>query len=383
MARKYAPLKLSINDDPDLDALTADAQWLYFRVMLTHPTMSACGVMDWRPRKLLRKAKDMTLERILAAAADLERHRFALFDLETEEALARTYVRHDESMRNPKAAIAVIRAYQDVASPELRAMVVTGIAREHAEHPDWSSWTHTISAEGLSRILRRPNAETVGYAYAYAEPIGYADAVAKTVADAVANANPAPEPNADAGPVANGDAASVPNDDAGSVDNTNSADEIGDSPDEDYQSDYQSDSVHFLPATRPPSTYDPSPGGLRNGGTSLRASAPASNEPPSPHCDRHPLGTQAPCGACRDARLRWEAWSAAQPDPAAERRRQRRAALDACRECDAQGWRNEPPELVGHDLPAIRCDHTPMTLEQWLARIPDDEPRPTEEPDHA
>ncbi|MGV9666960.1 hypothetical protein [Nocardia niigatensis] len=376
MARKYAPLKLSINDDPGVDELTADAQWLYFRVMLTHPTMNACGVMDWRPKRLLRKASDMTYDRIRAAAEVLERRRFAMFDLVTEEALVRTYVRHDESLRNPKATVAVIRAYQDVASPELRAAIVTGIAREREDHPDYSSWTSPISAEGLSRILSRPGSDSVPYVYAYVEPIAEESPIPTPVtvieqpSEPVRFTNPAPVPNGtditNAGSVANGIAGSVPNGDY----MTDIAGGMGDSDEGDYQSDCQSESVHFLPATRPPTTHDPSPGGLRNGGTSPRAHVSASDAAPSQFCPAHPLGTTAACRACGDARRRFEAWQAEQPDPAAERRRARRATLDACRECDAQGWRQEPTAVAKYDLAAIRCDHTEWTVDDWLARVP-------------
>lgn len=142
MPRKYARTKLSINDDPDFEDLSTEAQWLYQRVMMTDDTLSACGVMDWRPKRLLRKSRTITLKKILDAAAELERTRFALFDLETEEALIRTYVRHDEPLRNPRNAAAVISAYRAACSPELRAAVVTEVIRDYADNPDYLSLIH-------------------------------------------------------------------------------------------------------------------------------------------------------------------------------------------------------------------------------------------------
>ncbi len=38
MAREYARIRMSVNEDEDIENLSADAQWLYFRVLIPEPT---------------------------------------------------------------------------------------------------------------------------------------------------------------------------------------------------------------------------------------------------------------------------------------------------------------------------------------------------------
>ena len=90
-----------------------------------------------------------------AAAAELEAGNYLLFDLDTEEVLARSFIRRDELLRNPKMAATVIKAYAALASPVLRAAIVTEVKRVHAEHPEYSSWTHKDTADGLARLMSR------------------------------------------------------------------------------------------------------------------------------------------------------------------------------------------------------------------------------------
>lgn len=93
------------------------------------------------------------------------------------------------------------------------------------------------------------------------------------------------------------------------------------------------------------------------------------NEPPTPHCPRHPGGTPDPCAACKHARMVREAWDTTLREQAAGARRTRRQRIDTCEWCDNQGIRIEPGELAEADLPAVKCDHTPMELDAWRQRF--------------
>ncbi|WP_143546287.1 hypothetical protein [Rhodococcus sp. 14-2496-1d] len=88
----------------------------------------------------------------------------------------------------------------------------------------------------------------------------------------------------------------------------------------------------------------------------------------------HPNGTERPCRACGDARHARQQWDTRTAETA---RTARQARIDACEWCDDLGWRIEPSEVRDHDIPAIRCEHTPMALDEWQSLIP------TEEPSHA
>jgi hypothetical protein len=352
MAREYARIRTSIADDPDLEELSLEAQWLYFRVILPDPTLSSVGVMDWRPRKLIRKASNSSFDVILGAAAELERARFLLFDLETEEVLVRTYVRNDELLRNPKMAGSVIKAFGAVASKELRAAVVTEIARVRADHPDFSSWTHKDTAAGLSRILSRPDAQVVGYTDAFGS------LNTNRIANRIGNPNQVPITNPD--PVEIGDPDPVENAYPDPV-------EIAyDHP----EPDNQSQSVDYLPATAPSAISQHQEGGYvtgeRHQGAAPERIAPTPNQIPStPYCTQHPGGTPDPCRACADTRRRYDASEAArleaetarrradaraQSEAAQQRAADRRAAIAACGMCGPDGYRD-----------GAVCDHDPGT----------------------
>ncbi|WP_410877395.1 hypothetical protein [Nocardia sp. A7] len=72
---------------------------------------------------------------------------------------------------------------------------------------------------------------------------------------------------------------------------------------------------------------------------------------PGPEC------ATAPCGPCADTAR------ATITDLATHT-----AERGACGLCDHHGRRIEPPALVSLSLPAIRCDHTPLSLDDWRRR---------------
>lgn len=138
MGREYSRIKLTIWNDPDFQALTYRAQWLYF-VMLTHPTIDACGVVEWREAKLAHFAGGMTVHDLRGAAAELGRGRFIAVDPDTEEALIRSFVRHDGGMKSPNMVKGIVRAHAGIASRKLKAIVSEEVRRACEEHPEWDS----------------------------------------------------------------------------------------------------------------------------------------------------------------------------------------------------------------------------------------------------
>lgn len=69
-----------------------------------------------------------------------------------------------------------------------------------------------------------------------------------------------------------------------------------------------------------------------------------------PTCPRHPHGTQQPCGACADARRRYELTENRRTENEIATRRRAREVREACMFCDEQGW------LLGSD-PVVKCIH--------------------------
>lgn len=136
MAREYTRVKLTIWNDPDFRQLPADAQWLYFALM-THPSISLCGVVDWREARLTAISADMNVTRLRAAALALGQGRFIAVDPETEEALVRSFVRHDGVLQSPNMARSMVRQHAEIASLKLMELVSVEVRRATVENPEW------------------------------------------------------------------------------------------------------------------------------------------------------------------------------------------------------------------------------------------------------
>ncbi len=157
--------------EDDYTDLSPEAQHLDY--LLRHsPEISACGRHDWRPVRLIQRARGWTEEQIRAAAGELEERGFAVFDDSSEEAIVVRHMDLDELLRNPKSAIAVHKGYQSVASKRCRGAVADEIRRLRVVHPEYSSWTSRLSAELMDWLLARPGlAGTVPDLSAVAAPI--------------------------------------------------------------------------------------------------------------------------------------------------------------------------------------------------------------------
>lgn len=136
MSRDYASVYLTIWNDPDFRGLPADAQWLYF-AMLTHPSLSSCGVMEWREARLIKLTADMTVERLRHAAWELGERRLVAVDPDTEEALVRSFVRHDGVLKSPNITKKMVREHATIGSLKLMFLVSREVRRGVEEHPEY------------------------------------------------------------------------------------------------------------------------------------------------------------------------------------------------------------------------------------------------------
>lgn len=120
MARSYGKLYVSIWDHTgDFITLTAGAQRLY-HFFVSHPQLSACGLLPLQPKKWARFAADLTERSVRKALAELVAQRYVLVDEATEEVLVRTYVLHDGGVRTPNIEKAIRRAIDGIESQPLR-----------------------------------------------------------------------------------------------------------------------------------------------------------------------------------------------------------------------------------------------------------------------
>lgn len=139
MASDRAYINRGIWNDADHRQLTPEAQHLYY-LLLTHPTLSYAGVVDWRPNRLTPFARGLTVERIEAAAAELSAGLYIVIDEETEEVLIRSWMKHDGVLKQPRLAVSMANAYTRTASNDIRGVIVHELARQREAHPEYTCW---------------------------------------------------------------------------------------------------------------------------------------------------------------------------------------------------------------------------------------------------
>ena len=134
MSRTYAKIYVSIWAG-DFRDLTIGAQGLYFR-LLTDPKLSMCGVVDWRPKRLLQSFAGMKQAEFTRLTSELEEAGYIVVDDDTEEVLIRSFVRHDGVLKSPNLTKAMASDWLAVASRAIKESVVIEVARALEEEPD-------------------------------------------------------------------------------------------------------------------------------------------------------------------------------------------------------------------------------------------------------
>lgn len=119
MARSHARLLTSIWRDSDFLALSASAQRAYMLVM-SQPNLSYCGVISYTPKRWAGCAKDTTVKDIRRGIDELVLARFLLLDEETEELWVRSFIKHDQVLKQPNVAIAARKDAEAVQSVPVR-----------------------------------------------------------------------------------------------------------------------------------------------------------------------------------------------------------------------------------------------------------------------
>jgi hypothetical protein len=138
MAR-YAMIQCSIWEDSDFQALSEGAQRLYL-LLLSQRRRSMVGVLPYTLRSWARGCTTTDVEHIAGVLAELEAAGFVVVDLDTDELLIRTVIKHDPP-RGPKSIVAMWRAIDAIESPRLRDLVlqyVTADAWESHAVPEWA-----------------------------------------------------------------------------------------------------------------------------------------------------------------------------------------------------------------------------------------------------
>lgn len=160
MAREFAQIKLAIWADDDWRDLSPLARYLYLTI-LTSPTLTHCGVADWRPARI-GALNGMDPDAVAGYGAELIETLYLVIDEESEEVLIRSFVRNDGLMKQPKMAVAMASAHAAVASQEIRGVIVHELKRLREDYPTLSGWGSERATELLGLRSVDPSTYPLG-----------------------------------------------------------------------------------------------------------------------------------------------------------------------------------------------------------------------------
>lgn len=159
MARDHTRIHTDIWGDDDWLDVSPEAQHLYF-VLYTWPP-SLCGAGDWQPRKIAARSRTWTVPRVLDAAEELVAGDFVFIDIDTEEYLIRSWVKHDGLYRVQNMAVSVANARANLASRTLRGVVVHELAKLKLAEPELESW----KKDAVRKMLEQKSVNPVDIAW--------------------------------------------------------------------------------------------------------------------------------------------------------------------------------------------------------------------------
>lgn len=130
MARDYTSLFHRIWADPDWRALDVEAQQLYL-LLISQSNMNLAGVMPVQTRRWSQCSADRTEDDVQKALSALEAARFVLVDRDTEELLARSFVRVSEAYKTPGMLRSILKFAVVVQAPSIRRELAIELGRLH------------------------------------------------------------------------------------------------------------------------------------------------------------------------------------------------------------------------------------------------------------
>lgn len=160
MARRYARLMVTIWKDDDYKTLGLELQGLY-NALLAYPGISWCGVVDYIPKRLMQIDKTLTEDSLWQLLARLHDHSMIAIDQSTDEMLVRTFIKHDEILKQPNVTKAMAKAIDEVHSDTLRDMIFYELGKLYIQHPDLDGFRHLNDGFGTTMMLIEESAEAI------------------------------------------------------------------------------------------------------------------------------------------------------------------------------------------------------------------------------
>lgn len=129
MARNYATQPTAIwRQEGAFAGLSVDAQWAYW-MLTSQPDISAAGVLSINLRRWTRRATDSHRDRLVSALKELGDARFVVYDQDTEELWAATFIEWDGGYNNRKRQPVIRAATSEVESRVIRDAIVAELHR--------------------------------------------------------------------------------------------------------------------------------------------------------------------------------------------------------------------------------------------------------------
>lgn len=140
MARDHARFQTAVHKiDGDWRRLDWSAQHTYW-LLLSHPDLSYCGVIDYLPGRWVELAAGLTEAKLKTAVRALERAKYVVVDRKTHELLVRSFIRHDKILARRNMGNACGRALGAVHSNTIRDAVMHELARLYSEDSTRDGW---------------------------------------------------------------------------------------------------------------------------------------------------------------------------------------------------------------------------------------------------
>lgn len=142
MARTHARLLLSLWNDPDWLALTSQQHDVYTALLTTHD-LSWCGVAPLLPQRIVMWSSDLTARKVQAALevlASQQAGRLLVIDESAAEVSVRTFVRHDDLMKQPNVVKAMLAALERVRSRTIHDVITHELRRMYQDDSELRGW---------------------------------------------------------------------------------------------------------------------------------------------------------------------------------------------------------------------------------------------------
>lgn len=151
--RKYAKAYVGLMRDQDFLMLESDERQLFTGLWMD-PDINNAGVFPWRPEQMAYLiGGSATPEDVRRCASVLQERKYVFVDESTGELLVRSYIRHDDVVRQPNMVKPMLAAFTATRSPMLRQLIINELHRLRDEHRPRSGKADGFQNDDLIHLL--------------------------------------------------------------------------------------------------------------------------------------------------------------------------------------------------------------------------------------